>query len=89
MMSQPHAGCVASAENKFAHEPDDCPHCKRPFEIVAVKFTLLGRNVALFICPGCGLARAETRDEARRKLRGRIFELERMLRELKSRFDRE
>jgi hypothetical protein len=88
MMSQPHAGCVASAENKYSHESDDCPHCKRAFEIAAVKFSLLGRNVALFVCPGCGLAKAETRDEARRRLRSRIVELDRMVSQLKSRFDR-
>jgi hypothetical protein len=71
-----------SVENKCAHEPDDCPHCKRPFEITAIKSSRLGRNVALFVCPGCGLARIEAHD-ARRKLRNRISVLERMLRELK------
>jgi hypothetical protein len=72
-----------SVENKFADEPDVCPYCKRPFEITAVKLSLLGRVVALFVCPGCGLARAETRDKARRKLRSRISALGRMLREQK------
>jgi transposase-like protein len=72
-----------SVENKFAHEPDVCPYCKRPFEITAVKLSLLGRNVALFVCPTCGLARAETLDEARSKLRHRVSALERMLWELK------
>jgi hypothetical protein len=41
-------------------------------------------SVALFVCPCCGWTKAETRDEARRKLGSRIVALERMLRELKS-----
>jgi predicted RNA-binding Zn-ribbon protein involved in translation (DUF1610 family) len=72
-----------SVENKRSHESDDCLHCKRPLEIAAIKLTLLGRNVALFVCPNCGLAMAENRDEARSKLRHRISTLERMLWELK------
>jgi hypothetical protein len=50
---------------------DECPHCKRPFEIVAVDLSLLRGNAALFVCPDCGMTRPETPDEARRKLRGR------------------
>ena len=72
-----------SVENNRSHESDDCPHCKRLLEIAAINLTLSGRNVALFICPNCGLARAETRNEARSKLRNRISALERMLWELK------
>jgi len=73
-----------SVENKFAHEPDNCPYCKRPFEITSVKFGLPGRRtVALFVCPGCGLARTEIRGEARRKLRSRISALGRKLRKLR------
>jgi transposase-like protein len=68
-----------SVENNHSHESDDCPHCKRRLEIAATNFTLLGRIVALFVCPNCGLARAETRNEVRSKLRHRISALERML----------
>jgi transposase-like protein len=50
---------------------DECPHCKRPFEIVAVDLSLLRGNVALFVCPDCGMTRPETADEARRKPRRR------------------
>jgi len=71
-----------SVENKCANEPNDCPHCKRLFEITAVKSSRLGRKVALFVCPGCGLARIEPHD-ARQKLRSRISALDGMLRELK------
>ena len=51
-----------------AREPDDCPHCNQPFDIVAVGASLLRGTSALFVCPYCGLARPESRDEARRKL---------------------
>jgi len=40
-------------------------------------------SVALFVRPCCGLTKAETRDEARRKPGSTLFALERMLRELK------
>jgi methionine synthase II (cobalamin-independent) len=72
-----------SVENKRSDELDYCPHCERLLEIAAINLTLSGRNVALFICPNCGLARAETRNEARSKLRHLISALERLLWELK------
>jgi hypothetical protein len=68
--------------------PMDCPYCKRPFDIPVVKSGLLSRDVILLVCPGCGLARTETRDETRRQLRVRILGLERMLKELKYRMQR-
>jgi hypothetical protein len=74
---------TVSVENNRSHESEDCPHCKRLLEIAAVNLTLSGRNVALFVCPICGLARAETRNEAHSKLRHRIAVLERMLWELR------
>jgi hypothetical protein len=46
-----------SVENKRSDELDYCPHCERLLEIAAINLTLSGRNVALFICPNCGLAR--------------------------------
>ena len=67
-----------SVENKRSDELDYCPHCERLLEIAAINL-----NVALFICPNCGLARAETRNEARSKLRHLISALERLLWELK------
>jgi len=71
-----------SVEDERSDESDYCPDCKRLLEIAAVNLTLSGRNVALFVCPNCGLARAETRNEARSKLLHRKV-LERMLWELK------
>jgi hypothetical protein len=49
--------------------PDECPNCQRPFEVVAVHLSLLQGNVALFVCPDCGLTGPETLEEARRKPR--------------------
>jgi hypothetical protein len=72
-----------SVEDKRSDESDYCPDCKGLLEIAAINLTLSGRNVALFVCLNCGLARAETRNAARSKLRHRISALERMLWELK------
>ena len=60
-------------ESKCSHESDECPYCERPFEIAAVNFNFWSRNVILFVCPCCGLAKAETRDNSWRKLRSRIL----------------
>ena len=68
-----------SVEDKPRDESDYCPDCKELLEIAAINLTLSGRNVALFVCAYCGLARAETRS----KLRLRISALERMLWDLK------
>jgi len=76
-------GAVSVETRRSAEEPDNCPHCKLPLEIAAVDIGIFG-SVALFVCPCCGLTKAETRDEARRKPGSRVFALERMLRELKS-----
>ena len=46
-------------ENKHSHESDDCPHCQRPPEIAAINLSLLRGNAVLFVCPNCGLARAD------------------------------
>jgi hypothetical protein len=72
-----------SVENDRSGESDDCPHCQRLLEIAAIKFSLLGRNVVLFVCPNCGLARADPAHEARSKLRDRMSLFDRMLRKLK------
>jgi hypothetical protein len=61
---------------------DNCSHCHRPLEIVAVNFRFFGPNTALFVCRGCGLVKREARDEARRKLRRRIIVLETLLTKL-------
>jgi peptidoglycan/LPS O-acetylase OafA/YrhL len=47
-------------ENKHLHESDHCPHCNRLLEIAAINLSFLGGNAALFVCPNCGLASAET-----------------------------
>jgi hypothetical protein len=48
-------------------EADDCPYCKLPFEIAAVKFRLLTGSSVLLVCSSCGFARPE---ETRRKADG-------------------
>jgi hypothetical protein len=68
-----------SVENKRSHESDDCPHCQRLLEIAAIRLSLLGWNGALFVCPNCGLARADSPDEAGSLLRHQISALGRML----------
>jgi hypothetical protein len=77
-----------SVENKCAHEPDDCPHCKRPFEITAVSIHFLRGTSFLFVCPNCGLARPESLVEARRKRIKQIPALGRIFWKLKSRPER-
>ena len=70
------------AEKQMDLDGDSCPDCHQPLEIVAVNFRLFGEAFALFVCPGCGLVKRETRDEARRKLRRRISALETLLTKL-------
>jgi hypothetical protein len=41
------------------NETDHCPDCGQPLEIAAVKFSLFWQAALLFVCPGCGLARAD------------------------------
>lgn len=38
---------------------DQCPDCRCPLEIAAVKFSFLRGTAVLFVCPGCGLTRAD------------------------------
>ena len=71
-----------SVENKHSDEWDDRPHCRRLLDIAAIKLSFLGRHGALFVCPNCGLAIAET-PEARSKLRHLISAREHMLRKWK------
>jgi hypothetical protein len=77
-----------SVESNRSHESGHCPNCKWPLEIAAIKLTFLGRSVALFVCPNCGLAEAETPKQALGKLRAWISALEHVLRELKYRVQR-
>lgn len=37
----------------------DCPYCRSPYEIAAVKLSIMQETSALFVCTSCGLARAE------------------------------
>jgi hypothetical protein len=60
-----------------------CPNCAIPLEIAAIDLSVLG-SVVLFVCPSCGLTKAEDRAEARRKLRARINELDRLMAKLKN-----
>jgi hypothetical protein len=39
-------------------QADCCPHCRRPFEIVDVKFRL-NRTAIIACCPNCGMASAD------------------------------
>jgi hypothetical protein len=54
---------------------DCCPNCNAVFEIAAVDLSIVSGNIVLFVCPACGLTKAENRTEARRKIRARIAEL--------------
>jgi transposase-like protein len=72
-----HKRVSVPSEAQHPCDHDYCPHCKLPFDIEAIDRFL--SNVVLFICPSCGLARAESRAEARRKVRKRIAELDRLL----------
>jgi hypothetical protein len=54
------------------------------FEIAAVDLSIISGNIVLFVCPSCGLIKAENRAEARRKTRLRVTELGRLLRGLKT-----
>jgi uncharacterized membrane protein len=40
-------------------ELDRCPNCKSPYEIAAVKLSIMRETSALFVCTSCRLARAE------------------------------
>jgi hypothetical protein len=42
----------------LSEDPDCCPHCRRPFEIVFVKFRF-GRTTMIGRCPNCVIASAE------------------------------
>lgn len=64
---------------------DYCPNCNLVFEIAAVDLSIISGNIVLFVCPNCGLTKAENRTETRRKLRVRIAELDRLIRRLKTR----
>lgn len=39
---------------------DQCPDCGCSLEIATVKFRFFHRTAMLFVCPGCGLTRADT-----------------------------
>jgi hypothetical protein len=62
---------------------DYCPDCNLAFEIAAVDLSIISGNVVLFVCPSCGLTKAENPNGHRRKIRVRIAELDRLLRRLK------
>jgi hypothetical protein len=42
----------------ISEDPDCCPHCRSPFEIVFVKFRF-GRTAMIVRCPNCAIASAE------------------------------
>jgi hypothetical protein len=42
----------------LSEDPDCCPHCRSPFEIVFVKFRF-GRTAMIARCPNCAIASAE------------------------------
>jgi predicted RNA-binding Zn-ribbon protein involved in translation (DUF1610 family) len=67
-----------ASEYPSSHESDNCPHCLKLFEIAAINLSILGRNVALFVCPNCGFTRAEDRHEGHRKRRRPILAIERI-----------
>ena len=42
----------------LSEDADCCPHCRRPFEIVFVKFRF-GRTAMIARCPNCAIASAD------------------------------
>jgi hypothetical protein len=42
----------------LSEDPDYCPHCRSPFEIVFVKFRF-GRTAMIARCPNCAIASAD------------------------------
>jgi hypothetical protein len=42
----------------ISEDPDCCPHCRSPFEIVFVKFRF-GRTAMIARCPNCAIASVE------------------------------
>jgi hypothetical protein len=74
-----------SVEHEKEQATDYCPHCIQLLEIAALDFKLIRPPIALFVCPGCGFTKAETRAEARINLRGRVVSLERLLTALRRR----
>ena len=42
----------------LSEDPDCCPHCRSPFEIVFVKFRF-GRTAMIARCPNCAIASAD------------------------------
>jgi len=38
---------------------DYCAHCGRLMEVAAIKFHFFHQPALLFVCPGCGLAKAD------------------------------
>ena|ERR1700682_597830 len=41
------------------NETDHCPDCGQQLEIAAIKFSRFWQAALLFVCPGCGLAKAD------------------------------
>jgi hypothetical protein len=76
-------GSAVSVEKEKEQASDYCPHCIQLLEIAALNFKLFRPPIALFVCPGCGLTKAETRAKAPINLRGRVALLERLLTALK------
>jgi hypothetical protein len=66
---------------EYPSAQDHCAGCNHPFEIAAVELSLPA-NILLFVCPSCGLTKAESPAETSRKLRSRIAELDGLLAQL-------
>jgi hypothetical protein len=44
--------------NRVVELPDECPHCRLPFEILSVKVGLRG-TAMVYACMNCAMARTE------------------------------
>jgi predicted RNA-binding Zn-ribbon protein involved in translation (DUF1610 family) len=61
-------------------QSDHCPDCGQLFEIRAVELHLFRKPAILFVCPSCGLARADGDDnKVNTGIRDRIAALDRRL----------
>jgi hypothetical protein len=54
----PHAGGMALATWSTAAQEDFCPHCRHPFDIIAVRFRFNGAAM-IATCPNCAIACAD------------------------------
>jgi hypothetical protein len=73
--------CFETTDTERQGGLDECPNCKsgQTFEIAAVSLSVFRKTEILWRCRGCGLAQAELRGKARKRIRDRIAALDQKL----------